>query len=72
MTDISTLKKGDRIIFSNGYESQVMRVIDLEDFLNIHFIHENGKEINFYFRKETGESPGTHYEIVKVISNGFN
>lgn len=70
MTDISTLKTGDRIVFSNGHESPVVRVIDLEDFLNIHFIHENGKEINLYFRKETGEAQGTHYEIVKVIRNG--
>ena len=72
MTDISTLKKGDRIIFSNGYESQVVRTIDAEDFLNISFICETGKELNLYFRKETGEAPGTQYEIVKVISNGSN
>lgn len=69
MTDISTLKKDDRIIFSNGHESPVVCVIDLEDYLNIHFIHENGKEINLYFRKETGESPETQYEIVKVIKH---
>lgn len=67
MTDISTLKEDDRIIFSNGHESPVMNVIDAENFLNIHFIRENGKEIKLYFRKETGEAPGTQYEIVKII-----
>ena len=72
MTDISTLKKDDRIIFSNGYESPVMRMIDAEDFLNIYFVPEKGGELNLYFRKETGEAPGTQYEIVKVISNGSN
>ena len=69
MTDISTLKEGDRIVFSNGHESPVMRVIDFEDFLNIYFIRENRAETNLYFRKKTGEAPGTHYEIVKVIKN---
>ena len=72
MTDISTLKEGDMIIFSNGHESTVVSVIDAEDFLNIYFVTEKGKEINLYFRKETGEAPGTHYEIVKVIRNGSN
>lgn len=70
MTDISTLKTGDRIVFSNGHESPVVRVIDLEDFLNIHFVTEKGGDDNLYFRKETGEAPSTHYEIVKVIGNG--
>lgn len=72
MADISTLKKGDRIVFSNGHESPVVRVIDTENFLNIHFVTEKGGNINLYFRKETGEAPGAHYEIVKVISNGSN
>ena len=72
MTDVSTLKKDDRIVFSNGHESTVMNVIDLENFLNIYFVPENGKKLNLYFRKETGEALGTHYEIVKVISNGSN
>ena len=67
MTDISTLKTGDRIVFSNGHESPVVRVIDVENFLNIHFVSENRGELNFYFRKKTGEAPGTHYEIVKII-----
>ena len=69
MTDISTLKEGDRIVFSNGHESPVMNVMDAEDFLNICFVPEKGKEISLFFRKETGEAPGTHYEIVKVIKN---
>ena len=69
MTDISTLKKGDRIVFSNGHESPVVNVMDAEDFLNIYFVTEKGGAINLYFRKETGEAPGTHYEIVKVIKN---
>ena len=69
MTDISTLKKGDRIVFSNGHESPVVNVMDAEDFLNIYFIPENEGKLNLYFRKETGEAPGTHYEIVEVIKN---
>ena len=72
MTDISTLKTGDRIVFSNGHESQAISVMDAEDFLNIDFIAEKGAKLNLFFRKETGEAPGTHYEIVKVISNGSN
>lgn len=67
MADISTLKEDDRIVFSNGHESPVVRVIDAEDFLNIYFIPENGKGLSLYFRKETGEAPGTHYEIAKNI-----
>ena len=70
MTDISTLKTGDRIVFSNGHESPVISVMDAENFLNIYFIAENEKDLNLFFRKETGEAPGTHYEIVKVINNG--
>ena len=69
MADISTLKEGDKIVFSNGHESPVMRVMDAEDFLNIYFVTEKGGAINLYFRKETGEAPGTHYEIVKVIKH---
>ena len=69
MTDISTLKTGDRIVFSNGHESPVVNVMDAEDFLNIYFIPENKGKLNLFFRKETGEAPGTHYEIVKVIKN---
>ena len=69
MTDISTLKTGDRIVFSNGHESPVVSMMDAEDFLNIYFVTEKGGAINLYFRKETGEAPGTHYEIVKVIKH---
>ena len=69
MTDISTLKKGDRIVFSNGHESPVVNIMDADDFLNIYFIPENEGKLNLYFRKETGEAPGTHYEIVEVIKN---
>ena len=72
MTDISTLKKGDRIVFSNGHESPVVNVMDAENFLNIYFIPENEKNLNLFFQKETGEAPSTHYEIVKVIRNGSN
>ena len=72
MTDISTLKTGDRIVFSNGHESPVVNVMDAENFLNISFINEKRGGINLYFQKETGEAPGTHYDIVKVISNGSN
>ena len=69
MTDISTLKKDDRIVFSNGHESSVVKMIDADDFLNISFITEKEAELNLYFRKEAGEVPGTHYEIVKVIKH---
>ena len=72
MTDISTLKTGDRIVLSNGHESPVVNIMDAENFLNIYFIPENKGKLNLYFRKETGEALGTHYEIVKVISNGFD
>lgn len=67
MTDISTLKEGDRIVFSNGHESPVVNVMDAENFLNICFMTEKKEDINLFFRKETGEAPGTHYEIVKII-----
>ena len=69
MTDISTLKTGDRIVFSNGHESPVVNVMDAEDLLNIYFITENEAKLSIFFRKETGEAPGTHYEIVKVIKH---
>ena len=69
MTDISTLKTGDRIVFSNGHESPVVKMIDAEDFLNICFMTEKEAELNLYFRKETGEATGTNYEIVKVIKH---
>ena len=69
MTDISTLEKGDRIIFSNGHESPVVNIMDADDFLNICFMTENEAKLSIFFRKETGEAPGTLYEIVKVIKN---
>lgn len=69
MTDISTLDDNDRIVFSNGHESPVVNVMDADNFLNISFIPKNGGKLNFYFRKETGEAPGTHYDIVKVIKH---
>ena len=72
MTDISTLRKGDRIVFSNGHESSVVNLMDADDFLNICFMTENEAKLSIFFRKETGEAPGTHYEIVKVIRNGSN
>ena len=69
MTDISTLKTGDRIVFSNGHESPVVSMMDAEDFLNICFMTEKEVKLSIFFRKETGEAPGTHYEIVKVIKH---
>ena len=69
MTDISTLRKGDRIVFSNGHESPVVNTMDAEDFLNIYFMNEKKANLSLFFRKETGEAPGTHYEIVKVIKH---
>ena len=72
MTDISTLKKGDRIVFSNGHESPVVKVTDAANFLNIYIVNENEKDLKLLFQKETGEAPDSHYEIVKVIRNGSN
>ena len=69
MTDISTLKTGDKIVFNNGHESPVVNLMDAEDFLNIYFVTENKGKLSLFFRKETGEAPGTHYEIVKVIKH---
>ena len=69
MTDISTLKTGDRIVFSNGHESPVVNVMDADDFLNIYFINEKEENLSLFFQKEDGEAPGTHYEIVKVIKH---
>ena len=69
MTDIHELKKDDRIVFSNGHESPVVNVMDAEDFLNIDFIAENKAKLSIFFRKETGEALGTHYEIVKVVKH---
>ena len=69
MTDISTLKTGDRIVFSNGHESPVVNIMDAEDFLNISFMTEKEAELSLFFRKKTGEAPGSHYEIVKVIKH---
>ena len=69
MTDISALKTGDRIVFSNGHESPVVSMIDADDFLNICFMTEKEAKLSIFFQKETGEAPGTHYEIVKVIEN---
>ena len=72
MTDISTLKTDDRIVFSNGHESPVVSIMDAEDFLNIFFMNEKEEGLSLFFQKETGEAPGTHYDIVKVIRNGSN
>ena len=69
MTDISTLKAGDRIVFSNGHESPVLDITYADTFFDVYFIQENEENQNLFFRKETGEAPGTHYEIVKVIKN---
>ena len=69
MTDISTLKTGDRIVFSNGHESPVVNIMDADDFLNICFMTENETKLSIFFRKETSEAPSSHYEIVKVIKN---
>lgn len=72
MTDISTLKKDDRVVFSNGHESPIVNIMDADDFMNICFMTENKAKLSIFFRKETGEAPGTHYEIAKVIRNGSN
>ena len=69
MTDISTLKTGDRIVFSNGHESPVVSIMDADDFLNICFMTEKEAKLSIFFFFFTGEAPGTHYEIVKVIKH---
>ena len=72
MTDISTLKKGDRIIFTNGHESLVHNVSDDVRSLFICFTNKKGKALDLFFLKENGIASCTEYEIAKVISNGFD
>ena len=72
MTDIHGLKKGDRIVFTNGHESLVHNVSDDVRNLFICFTNEKGKDLDLFFLKENGIAPWTEYEIAKVISNGFN
>lgn len=72
MADISTLRTGDRIVFSNGHESPVICTIDCDESLLVDFIRENRSCQSLIFSKRDGLAPGTHYEIVKVISNGSN
>lgn len=72
MTDIHGLKKGDRIIFTNGHESPVHDVSDDVRFLNICFTNEKGKTLDLFFLKENGIALCTDYEIAKVIVDGSN
>ena len=72
MTDIHGLKKGDRIVFTNGHESLVHNVSDDERGLNVCFTSEKGKDLDLFFLKDSGIAPCTEYEIAKVISNGFD
>lgn len=67
MTDIHGLKKGDRIIFTNGHESPVHDVSDGGRSLNICFTNEKGKDLDLYFLKWNGIAPCTEYEIAKII-----
>ena len=67
MTDIHELKKGDRIVFTNGHESLVHNVSEDERSLNICFTNEKGKALDLFFLKENGIAPWTEYEIAKII-----
>ena len=69
MTDIHELKKGDRIIFTNGHESPVSDVYEDVKGLNICFTSEGGRALELYFLKENGIAPWTEYEIAKVIKH---
>lgn len=67
MTDIHELEKGDRVIFTNGHESLVHKVIEDGKYLAVYFTDEDGLDQNLYFFKSNGVAPGTQYEIVKVL-----
>ena len=67
MTDIHELKKGDRIVFTNGHESLVHNVFDDVGSLNVCFTNEKGKELDLFFLKEYGIELCIEYEIAKVI-----
>ena len=69
MTDISGLRRDDRIIFNDGHESRVLEIEDSGVDLHIYFINRFGKKQGLYFLKETGRAPGTDHEIVKVIKH---
>lgn len=67
MTNISGLRKGDVVVFSNGHESSVLRIEEDEYCPNIRFINQFGREQSLYFTKRTGRADGTDYEIAKII-----
>ena len=67
MTDIHELKKGDRIIFTNGHESLVHNVSEDVGSLNVCFTNEKGKVLDLCFFKHNGIAPYTEYEIAKII-----
>ena len=69
MTDISTLKKDDKIIFSNGHESPVIGTIDCDESVLVDFIREDRSYQSLIFSKSNGVAPGTHYRIIKVIKH---
>lgn len=69
MTDISTLKEGDKMIFSNGHESPVIGTIGCDESLIVDFIREDGSCQSLIFSKSDGVAPGTHYRIIKVIKH---
>ncbi len=69
MTDIHGLEKGDRVIFTNGHESLVRKVIEHKEYLAVYFTNEKGFNQDFYFLKNNGIAPCTYYEIVKVIKH---
>ena len=69
MTDISGLRKDDRIVFNDGHESRVLEIEDDGTHSLIGFISRLGKKQSLYFLNETGRAPGTEYEIVKVLKH---
>ena len=69
MTDISGLRKDDRIVFNDGHESRVLEMDDDGIHSMVSFINRLGKKQSLYFLNETGHAPGTEYDIVKVLKH---
>ena len=67
MTDISGLRKDDRIVFNDGHESRVLEIEDDGTHSMISFTGRLGKKLSLYFLNETGHASGTEYKIVKII-----
>lgn len=69
MTNIHGLKKGDRVIFTNGHESPVHKVIEDGKYLAVYFTDEDGLDRDLFFLKNNGIAPETNYKIAKVLKH---